>query len=114
MNGLTSIIKLHWKGEIPFPKSYLFIIFLIALVVRKVTVLCFSLMAWNDSLFNKIFLSYILSFGLLITIWCGVGAVRYLINKVSSASALLGFIISFIILIYTVKTYYYVILYATK
>ena len=113
MNGLTSIIKAHWKGEMPFPKSYLFVIFLIALAVRKLTVLCFSFVTWNDSLVNKVFLSYVLSFGLLITVWCGVGTIRYLINKVSSASALLGFIIFTVILIYTVRTYYYVILYAT-
>jgi hypothetical protein len=113
MNSLSTVIKSHWKGEIPFPKSYLFVIFLIALVVRKLTVLSFSLVTWNDSLVNKVFLSYVLSLGLLITAWCGVGAIRYLINKVSSTAALLGFIIFAVILIYTVRTYYFVILYAT-
>jgi len=114
MNGFTSIVKAHWKGEMPFPKSYLFIIILISLAVRKITVMCFSLVTWNHSLLNKIFLSYVLTFSLLVTVWCGVGAIRYLINKVSPAWALLGFIGFLIILFFTVRTYYYVILYAAN
>lgn len=114
MNSLINAIKLHWKGLIPYGKSYLFLIIAIAAAVRKVSIISFHYIAWNDSLLNKIILSYILTIAILVTIWCAVGTYRYLINRVGSAFALLGFILFLIYGLLTLRTYHSIILYATS
>jgi hypothetical protein len=109
MKGFILFIKSHWKGEIPYAKSYLFVILLVAIAVRRLSILSFAYIPWDDSVVNKLILSYVLSFSVLITVWCGVGTIRYLINKVSSTFALLGFIIFIAFFIQTVRTYYLIL-----
>ena len=106
MNGLRLLVKAHWNGLAPFPMSYLFVIFLVAMSLRKLTMLSFEFLRWNESLTNKIILAYIVSFSVLVLIWCGVGALRYLANRASPVASLLGLIVVFSLFIQTLYFYY--------
>jgi hypothetical protein len=105
MKGLWLLIKAHWNGSAPFPKSYLFVVFLIAMASRKLTMLSFDFLRWNESLTNKICLAYIVSFSVLVLLWCGVGALRYLANKASAGATLIGLIVVLGLFIQTLYIY---------
>jgi hypothetical protein len=109
MTGLGLLVKAHWNGLAPFPKPYLFVIFLVAIASRKLTTLSFDIMRWDESLTNKIVLAYIVSFSVLVLTWCGVGAMRYLANRASAGATLLGLIVVFGIFIQTLYIYYKVL-----
>ncbi len=110
MNGLGLIIKAHWNGLAPFPKSYLFIIFLVAMASRKLAIIAFDFLRWNESLTNKIVLAYIVSFSVLVLIWCGVGALRYLANRASAVASLIGLIVVFSLFIQSLYFYYRILI----
>ena len=105
-------IKAHWLGECPYVLSIL-VNFIFAIVwVRLVTYWAFLNITWDESLFSKLFLSYLLCFSIFVSIWGTIGAFRYLMKNGSSARILLSYLYFSFFTIHNVRFFYSVINYS--
>lgn len=102
MGKVVLYIKTHWEGKQPLPISYGINFLAVVLIFRFLTAIAFNNIEWNG-IGSKIFLTYMLTFLLALSIWGTFGALSCLWKRIASFKVIALYFVMFLVTAHTYR-----------
>ena len=105
MSKASTYVARHWKGELPYAFNFLINCVVITSVGRFLMLQVFANFNWQNSLADKVALTYAMCIGTAITVWGIVGGFRHLLKNAITAKISISYLWIFVYTFFIGRTY---------